>query len=275
VLRWTITNGVCPATQDTLTITSALGVTQANAGADQTICIGSANLNANMANPGQGFWTVVSGSGVVTNSLSNSTQLTGMTVGSTVLVWTLTNAGCISSDTMRINRIGAPLANFTYSQSGSLFSFTDLSQNPVSWYWTFGDGNNSNQQNPQHTYQLSGMYTVTLIVANGCGSDTAVYQINNWGLSSTVIPDLNNRIEVYPNPSTGKTTVNIWGADAEEFVLKVTDILGHTVMVSGKKFSLVEGVKWDLDFSELSAGVYQIELTGSGKSVVRQLLIVR
>jgi large repetitive protein len=275
VLRWTISNGVCPSTQDTLTIVSALGVTQANAGADQTICIGSANLNANMANPGQGFWTVVSGSGVVTNSLSNSTQLTGMIVGSTVLAWTLTNAGCISSDTMTINRITAPVANFTYTQAGSQFSFTDLSQNPVSWFWTFGDGNNSNQQNPQHTYQQSGMYTVTLIVANGCGSDTAVYQVNNWGVGSSDLTELKDRIEMYPNPSTGKTTVNIWGTDAEEFDLKVTDILGHTVIVSGKKFSLMDGVKWDLDFSELSAGVYQIEINGAGKSVTRQLMLVR
>jgi parallel beta-helix repeat protein len=36
----------------------------------------------------------------------------------------------------------------------------------VSWYWTFGDGTVSSQQNPTHTYTSSGMYTVTLKVAN-------------------------------------------------------------------------------------------------------------
>jgi len=275
VLRWTISNGVCPATQDTLTITSALGVTQANAGADQTICIGSANLNANMANPGQGFWTVVSGSGVVTNSLSNSTQLTGMTVGSTVLVWTLTNAGCISSDTMRINRIGAPLANFTYSQSGSLFSFTDLSQNPVSWFWTFGDGNNSNQQNPQHTYQQSGVYTVQLIIANGCGSDTSSMQVNNWGVSSTGDLDISESIEIWPNPSSGKTTVSIQNGEYRDLDLKVYDLLGHLVLVNGKRNELVSGLQWELNLTGLSAGIYQVRIEGSGRQGIGKILLVR
>ncbi len=275
VLRWTISNGVCPSTQDTLTIVSALGVTQANAGADQTICIGSANLNANMANPGQGFWTVVSGSGVVSNSISNSTQLTGITVGTTVLAWTLTNAGCISSDTMRINRISAPLANFTYTQAGSLFSFTDLSQNPVSWFWTFGDGNNSNQQNPQHTYQQSGMYTVTLIVANGCGSDTAVYQVNNWGVSTSVDLDLSDLMEIWPNPSSGRTSIYIKNAAYQDLDLRVYDMLGHLVMVNGKKNLTPNGLQWDLNLSDLSTGVYQIRVSGSGMQGIGKLLLVK
>lgn len=274
-LRWTISNGVCPATLDTMTITSALGVTNANAGADQTICIGSANLNANMANPGQGFWTVVSGTGTVSNPLSNSTQLTGMSVGNTTLAWTLTNAGCISSDTMNISRITAPLANFTFSQFGNQFSFTDLSQNPVSWFWTFGDGNNSNQQNPQHTYQQSGVFTVRLIVANGCGSDTATMQINNWGVSVTGDMDISEALEIWPNPSSGKTSVRINSAAYRDLDLKVYDLLGHEVLVNGKKNATVLGLQWDLNISDLATGVYQIRVSGEGAVGIGKLLLVK
>ena len=57
---------------------------------------------------------------------------------------------------------------------GSKLSFKDYSTGSttspvVSWYWDFGDGTSSAQQNPQHTYTASGLYTVKLIVRNACG----------------------------------------------------------------------------------------------------------
>ncbi len=52
-------------------------------------------------------------------------------------------------------------------------SFTDLSTNiPNSWQWNFGDGTNSIQQNPTHTYTADGVYDVSLIVQNAFGADT-------------------------------------------------------------------------------------------------------
>jgi len=51
--------------------------------------------------------------------------------------------------------------------------FTDLSQNnPESWQWDFGDGENSTEQNPIHTYNDAGAYSVSLTVTNPDGSDT-------------------------------------------------------------------------------------------------------
>jgi PKD repeat protein len=37
---------------------------------------------------------------------------------------------------------------------------------PYTWYWTFGDGGSSNDQNPYHTYTKTGMYNVTLTVTD-------------------------------------------------------------------------------------------------------------
>jgi PKD repeat protein len=52
-------------------------------------------------------------------------------------------------------------------------TFTDTSANlPTFWYWTFGDGTNSNDQNPKHEYNSAGTYTVTLTVKNKAGSNT-------------------------------------------------------------------------------------------------------
>jgi PKD repeat protein len=59
--------------------------------------------------------------------------------------------------------------------------FTDLTQgSPIEWYWDFGDGNVSNEQNPSHTYQLDGSYDVTLrvVVSGGEGVETKVSYVN-------------------------------------------------------------------------------------------------
>ncbi|MDH7510129.1 MAG: PKD domain-containing protein [Methanolinea sp.] len=49
--------------------------------------------------------------------------------------------------------------------------FTDLSgQNITSWYWDFGDGNTSGEQNPVHIYRHHGNYTVNLTVGSGTGN---------------------------------------------------------------------------------------------------------
>jgi len=51
-------------------------------------------------------------------------------------------------------------------------SFTDQSSgSPTSWSWTFGDGGNSTSQNPSHTYNSAGTYSVTLSVSNSAGND--------------------------------------------------------------------------------------------------------
>jgi len=50
--------------------------------------------------------------------------------------------------------------------------FTDQSTgNITSWLWDFGDGETSTEQNPAHTYQDAGSYTVRLEVVGPDGSD--------------------------------------------------------------------------------------------------------
>ncbi len=71
-----------------------------------------------------------------------------------------------------------PVAEFSASPtSGSTplnVSFTDASTGtPTVWNWNFGDGVNSTEKNPVHTYSTQGNYTVTLTVSNTAGSNTA------------------------------------------------------------------------------------------------------
>ncbi|WP_410507017.1 PKD domain-containing protein [Methanosarcina hadiensis] len=70
-----------------------------------------------------------------------------------------------------------PVANFSASHTSGkaplTISFTDESTgSPSSWRWTFGDGGNSTEQNPVHTYNKSGLYSVALTANNENGSNT-------------------------------------------------------------------------------------------------------
>jgi len=72
-----------------------------------------------------------------------------------------------------------PLASFTASprvvDPGQSVDFIDTSSgSPTSWQWTFEGGNpaSSAQQNPVVTYNVPGIYTVTLVATNSNGYDT-------------------------------------------------------------------------------------------------------
>jgi PKD repeat protein len=69
-----------------------------------------------------------------------------------------------------------PVADFvgtpTSGTAPLTVDFTDLSTNsPTSWYWTFGDGGTSTNQDPSYEYTSAGTYTVTLTATNAFGSD--------------------------------------------------------------------------------------------------------
>lgn len=69
-----------------------------------------------------------------------------------------------------------PTAAFTFEVDDETLTvtFTDLSGgDPTGWLWDFGDGSTvSTEQNPVHTYDAAGEYTVTLTASNGGGTDS-------------------------------------------------------------------------------------------------------
>ena len=70
-----------------------------------------------------------------------------------------------------------PISDFTANPiSGAIpltVKFTDQSTGDITeWYWDFNDGETSTEQNPSHTYNDAGNYTVSLTVSGSEGSDT-------------------------------------------------------------------------------------------------------
>ena len=64
------------------------------------------------------------------------------------------------------------------------YQFSSQSTGGNLYYWDFGDGNTSNLMSPSHLYADTGIYTVSLIVADSIScvmSDTAIIQLHVYG----------------------------------------------------------------------------------------------
>jgi gliding motility-associated-like protein len=86
-----------------------------------------------------------------------------------------------SEKTINIGSSADPTAAFSSANTScaSNIAFQNTSQNATSYSWNFGDNSaTESTQNPTHSYTTQGVYNVTLIASNACGSDTITQQIN-------------------------------------------------------------------------------------------------
>ncbi len=82
-----------------VTITEPDPTTTANAGTDQSSCLGNtATLAGNTALVGTGSWTVTAGGATVTNPSDPGSTVTGLSVGLNTFRWTIDNALCANSN---------------------------------------------------------------------------------------------------------------------------------------------------------------------------------
>ncbi len=106
----------------------------------------------------------------------------------------------------------APTAAFSYTTNNKSATFTDISASSQAWLWTFGDGNTSSSQNPNHTYATTGTYQVCLTVQDSCGVDsscqmvaiTCPLPVPAWTNST------NNLTVTFTNFSSGSPTTYLW-----------------------------------------------------------------
>ena len=74
------------------------------------------------------------------------------------------------------NKEKTPSASFSYSPTdiytGTTVSFHNESKDATSYNWSFGDGDISSSENPTHSYEYAGYYTVELVAFSSSGNKT-------------------------------------------------------------------------------------------------------
>jgi len=103
--------------------------------------------------------------------------------------------GCPGSDTEVVLVYQSPIANFSVDNlcEGEIAQFIDestfLASDPIIYYdWDFGDGLGSNNSNPTHSYNGTGIYTIELAVSTLHCADTITGDVM---VEPAPIPDIN------------------------------------------------------------------------------------
>ena len=236
-----------------------------------TICIGDTVHYT--ATPGLTNYQFLNGNSQVQSGPSNMLSISTLTNGDTISVVATDAFGCSGTDLSTIVVTTPPTSAFYCDSSNApTVDFTDQSTgNATSWSWDFGDGITSILQNPSHTYNSSGTYSVTLIVENLCGNDTITKQV---AITIVGISDqLDHAISIYPNPNDGRFQVQISHITTEKALFEVYDARGRKVYAakSGRfSGSHIEAI----DLSMHSNGAYLIKVM-IGDVVVMKRVVLR
>ncbi|MBO9701867.1 MAG: gliding motility-associated C-terminal domain-containing protein [Sporocytophaga sp.] len=167
--------------------------TQADAGSDQSLCgVSSVALAATNPSPATGQWTPIAGtpsSVIVAPVNSPEATVTGLTAGTTKLVWTVTSGVCISRDTVTI----VDYTNVATADAGSNIidlcnvSNTNLSGIAVGGvgHWTILDGPGKLSDPDNATTTVTGLVpgSTTMVewrVVNGACWKTDTVRIINY-----------------------------------------------------------------------------------------------
>lgn len=111
------------------------------------------------------------------------------------------------------NLLPAPVANFTFAQTGNVFAFENTTQHAANFLWNFDDGATATTVNAYHAYKTPGNFNVCLVAANAVGADTICKQVIMPGVARA----LPNRAG-----NTGDATIEIFGGGLDtSYVAKI------------------------------------------------------
>lgn len=200
---------------------------------------------------------------------TNDSILVNPLTTTTYTVSATNQIGCVSSASATVTIDQNPIAAFTYTNDLTNTVVFNTTTAGSTYFWTFGDNETSTLQNPTHIYALSGTYTVTLIVTTSSGcSDTLVQSVEVSNVNVDEITG-NREILVYPNPTRGLLTVKL-NVQEKESRITVMNLVGDIVYEKCFFSSHVEEI---IDLSELSKGVYLLQVTNNSDKQFMQRII--
>ena len=173
----------------------------------------------------------------------------------------------------------SPIANFSYivnpADNGEV-TFTNSSTDATTYFWEFGDGNDTTDSDPGiYTYASSGTYPVTLTSTNvECGDDvyfTSVTVTNNTlGIGDSEL----NSSRLYPNPFQNGITISLdnqFNGNAIDVVLY--DISGRLILNVPSIIPQNNTIELS-NLQDISKGAYFIKISdlNTNKSIIKQLI---
>jgi len=158
-----------------------------------------------------------------------------------------------------------PVAGFTSSNINEAYTFTNTSDNGISYSWDFGDGNTSTDENPNHSYTNNGDYTIKLTTTN-CGRTSVVNQ--NITISALYAEDntpIDNNFYLVKNPVSNYVIVNSNLFSLNRYQIKIISFIGQRIL----NVNSDNNTSQEINISHLSSGLYLLEITNTEKKIYR------
>ena len=78
-------------------------------------------------------------------------------------------------------------------------------------------------------------------------------------------------IQVYPNPTSGISTLTIQGLNVAEAEIQLLDLTGR-VLSSKRVYPVSGGIETTINFGKFASGVYVVRINSQDYSVVRRIV---
>ena len=173
-----------------------------------------------------------------------------------------------------------PAANFNLLHASAAHTwnaYPAFSTNTTNAKWYWGDGSSSIGFHPNHTYSVTGTYSICVTAYSACGdsavfcrnNDTSAIYINILNRATTGIEQVsggNNQVSVYPNPTNGVLNVEL-GLLNEKTEITIIDVLGNIVMQS-----IIYNLKSIIDISHLNKGIYFLRVETNEGTTIKKII---
>lgn len=223
---------------------------------DDSVCINEVAYIPSVI-PSGGVW---SGTGIITGGLLDPSLLAP---GAHSVTYDVVQNNCPASHTWNFDVISVPVASFTWTQNGNVVDVQASAQVGETYFWDFGDGTTGNGESVSHTYTQNGNYTIMLVTAGYCGTDTAYQSITVSGLALH-----NPETDFFVvGPVPVETFLTISPVKPAVYDIVLWDITGRKVLQFAQQTGTVS-----LNMAHLPSGTYVLQMESEGKRMSRKII---
>jgi PKD repeat protein len=190
--------------------------------------------------------------------------------------------------------------SFEHDASGLGFQFNNSSTGTTihtTYFWDFGDGTTSTEENPHHTYAHTGIYTVCLFIVDlttGCTSHIChtitVHHLSPNPLQPTIksydpvatqggestkeqLNAFSELLIIYPNPVVETFYLTYHLTITSRVTVEIFSLTGTKMMKMDKKEQCAGEYTEMISVRNLIPGIYVMRITADGITVLRQITV--
>ncbi|MEM9920399.1 MAG: T9SS type A sorting domain-containing protein [Bacteroidota bacterium] len=117
---------------------------------------------------------------------------------------------------------------------------------------------------------LAGTYRIVVTDASGCSTE-ALFVVDQITSTTNLSEDI--FVALYPNPTQGRSDLQLRLPEVQQIEVKITDVSGKVVLTLPSVTASAH--QWPLELPTLESGVYMVHIHSEKYSFVRSLALVR